>query len=51
MQANHRSWADFFLDVVMTHGRAQMLSRYFLSHRFIFRSENLIDICSMSGFM
>jgi hypothetical protein len=25
--ANHRSWADFFLDVVMTDGRAQMLSR------------------------
>lgn len=25
--ANHRSWADFFLDVVATDGRAQMLSR------------------------
>lgn len=25
--ANHRSWADFFLDVIMTDGRAQMLSR------------------------
>lgn len=25
--ANHRSWADFFLDVVATGGRAQMLSR------------------------
>lgn len=25
--ANHRSWADFFLDVVATDGRAQMLAR------------------------
>lgn len=26
-QANHRTWADFFLDVVATGGRGQMLSR------------------------
>ena len=26
-QANHRSWADFYLDPVATGGRAQMLSR------------------------
>ncbi|KAK9815692.1 hypothetical protein WJX72_008180 [[Myrmecia] bisecta] len=25
--SNHRSWADFFLDVIATEGRAQMLSR------------------------
>lgn len=27
MQSNHRSWADFYLDVVATDGNAQMLSR------------------------
>lgn len=27
MQSNHRSWADFYLDVVATEGNAQMLSR------------------------
>lgn len=26
-QSNHRSWADFYLDVVATDGNAQMLSR------------------------
>ena len=26
-QSNHRSWADFYLDVVATEGNAQMLSR------------------------
>lgn len=28
LQSNHRSWGDFFLDVVATEGYAQMLSRY-----------------------
>jgi hypothetical protein len=27
VQSNHRSWADFYLDVVATDGNAQMLSR------------------------
>ena len=27
LQSNHRSWADFYLDVVATDGNAQMLSR------------------------
>jgi len=27
LQSNHRSWADFYLDVVATEGNAQMLSR------------------------
>lgn len=27
LQSNHRSWGDFFLDVVATEGYAQMLSR------------------------
>ena len=28
LQCNHRSWADFYLDVLMTEGHAQMLSRW-----------------------
>eukprot|EP00884_Botryococcus_braunii_P004043 jgi/Botrbrau1/1363/Bobra.0063s0072.1 len=31
---NHRSWADFFLDVVATEGRAQMLSRMMVAYAF-----------------
>lgn len=27
-QANHRCWADFFIDVVLSEGNAQMLSRW-----------------------
>ena len=27
VQANHRSWGDFFIDVLTTEGHAQMLSR------------------------
>ncbi len=27
VQSNHRSWSDFYLDVVATEGNAQMLSR------------------------
>ena len=27
MQCNHRSWADFFVDVLTTQGDSQMLSR------------------------
>lgn len=27
LQCNHRSWADFFVDVLTTQGDSQMLSR------------------------
>ena len=33
LQSNHRSWGDFFLDVVATEGYAQMLSRYVCDQR------------------
>ena len=33
-QSNHRSWADFYLDVVATDGNAQMLSRMAVAYVF-----------------
>ena len=30
MQCNHRSWADFFVDVLTTQGDSQMLSRCYV---------------------
>ncbi len=34
-QSNHRSWADFYLDVVATDGNAQMLSRMAVAYVFL----------------
>jgi hypothetical protein len=34
LQSNHRSWADFYLDVVATDGNAQMLSRMMVALAF-----------------
>ena len=33
-QSNHRSWADFYLDVVATDGNAQMLARMAVAYVF-----------------
>lgn len=32
LQCNHRSWCDFFLDAVLTDGRASVLTRYVLQN-------------------
>ena len=32
--ANHRAWADFFLDLYLTEGRAFMLSRFMVVYAF-----------------